>query len=432
MQNMELQNLDIKTVRPAALPTPLRFAGNDDHTRIRYREDTNRVMLRAAFDMGEDQSGLSFERAGPRSHIAYDPKRMTAAIVTCGGLCPGLNDVIRAMVMCLWHRYGVRNILGIRYGFHGLSDPEIRPMELTPNVVQDIHKDGGTMLGASRGYESEEMVVNGLVRYGIDLLFVIGGDGSQRGAHDTWTEIERRGLQIGVVGIPKTVDNDIAWVDQSFGFDTAVTVATAVVEAAHVEARSAHNGVGLVKLMGRDAGWLAAYASLASMDADVVLIPEVPFDLDGDHGLIPYVRHLLAKKGHACLVVSEGAGQHLFDDERTDTDASGNVRHHDIGTFLRERLSVALPEASLKYFDPSYVVRSAPANANDSVFCARLAHNAVHAGMAGKTDMMLGRWYAKFTHIPLNLVASGTKHLNPRSAIWRTVLEATGQPAMAR
>ncbi len=424
------EELAIACVREPHLDSPMRFAGNDESVPIRYRSDADRVCIGATYRGESGNAGPGFERAGPRAQVSFVPSRTTAAIVTCGGLCPGLNDVIRSIVRVLMGGYGVRRVLGIRYGYAGLTDVDIAPMELSPKDVGDIHKDGGTILGSSRGFPPMDKVMDGITGLGIDILFVIGGDGTQRGGHDIHVEAQKRGVPLAVVGIPKTIDNDIPWVDQTFGFETAVAEATKVVDCAHVEARSARNGIGLVKLMGRDAGFIAAHAALASSDVDVVLIPEVAFTLDGEQGLMGHIDNLLHWNGHALIVVAEGASHHFFNQDTQRLDASGNRLYQDIGPFLREQICKAFPKASMKYIDPSYSVRSAPANAADSVFCARLGQYAVHAAMAGKSDMLVGRWYGKFTHIPLSLIHRKRKSISPRSSIWRSVLETTGQPCL--
>lgn len=444
---MRQSDLDIRQLRPATFDSPLRYAGADRTSPIRYRTDDDRVVVKASFtrrsQTPSDETlcgvamgpGLSFERAGPRARLAYDPSKVTAAIITCGGLCPGLNDVVRALTLSLHHGYGVRNILGIRYGFIGLTAQGRPPLALNPDLVEEIHRQGGTMLGSSRGFPPMDAVMEGIRRHGIDQLFVIGGDGTQRGAHNIHLELQKQGLPVVVVGVPKTIDNDIPWIDQTFGFETAVEVAAQVVDCAHVEAKASERGIGLVKLMGRNAGFIAAHAALSSMDANLVLVPEVPFVLDGPNGLLAWLTERMDRRNHAVIVVAEGAGQDLLaKDLPARFDASGNRLLEDIGPYLKERIDAHFKglkkPVSIKYLDPSYQVRSAAANSADSIFCLRLAQNAVHAAMAGKTDMLIGRWYGKFTHVPLPLIAADRKNMDPRSSVWRSVLETTGQPCL--
>jgi 6-phosphofructokinase 1 len=304
-------------------------------------------------------------------------------------------------------------------------------LELTPESVADLHEHGGTMLGSSRGEQSPEDIVDCLERMGINILFVIGGDGTIRGSMKLVDEISRRQLKIAIVGVPKTIDNDIQFVDQSFGFQTAFSEGSKAIRAAHVEACGAPAGVGLVKLMGRHSGFIACYASLASNDANFVLIPEVPFCLEGEHGLLASLEAQISRRGKAVIVVAEGAGQDLMHASGK-TDASGNIRLGDIGPWLKDKITAHFArrhlELNLKYIDPSYVIRSVPANPYDSVFCSRLAHNAVHAAMCGRTEMVVSRWHTRFVHVPMGLAIRERNCVDPNGDLWMTVLESTGQP----
>jgi 6-phosphofructokinase 1 len=376
---------------------------------------------------------LSFETAGPREKIFFDPPKTTAAIVTCGGLCPGLNDIIRGIVTQCHSRYGVNRIFGFRYGYEGLI-PRYghTPLLLRPESVAQIHSFGGSILGASRGPQPIGEMVDMLEEMNIDLFFVVGGDGTLRGASEIARECARRGLKKSVIGIPKTIDNDIMYLDKSFGFETAFAVAVDAVKCAHVEAAGSMNGVGLLKLMGRDSGFIACFAALAGSNVDFVLIPEVPFELEGERGLLEVLRYRLAKRRHAVVVVAEGAGQNLMQQSH-DTDASGNKKLGDIGVFLRDRINSFFKErrteVNLKLIDPSYIIRSVPANPQDNVYCSRLAQHAVHAAMAGKTSLLVGRWHGSFVHLPIDLATRGRRKVDPHSELWHSVLESTGQPA---
>jgi len=395
-----------------------------------YIGDDDRVLLHVTASACRNCGGNppSLERAGPRNSIFFKPDNTRMGIVTCGGLCPGLNDVLRSVVMVAWYRYGVHSIFGYKYGYEGLS-PGFghKPMELTPEIVADIHQDGGTILGSSRGPQKTSVMVDFLVKEGINILFAIGGDGTQRGALEIAREIGRRRLPISVVGIPKTIDNDIAYTERTFGFETAVEASQDVITCAHMESKGVMNGVGLVKLMGRESGFVAAYASLASSDVNIVLIPESPFSTPK---LMDYLQQRLRRKAHAVLVVAEGAGQDMAAGEGVD--ASGNRKLGDIGVFLKNEITkhfkVIGMEASVKYMDPSYVIRSVPANASDSVFCFQLAENAVHAAMSGRTAMVVGLWNGQFVHVPTALAISERKKVDTGSLLWQSVLDNTGQP----
>ncbi|MDX9723623.1 MAG: ATP-dependent 6-phosphofructokinase [Myxococcota bacterium] len=375
------------------------------------------------------------EQAGPREHIYFDPSKVCAGIVTCGGLCPGLNDVIRSIVMTLWHHYGVRNIHGIRYGYQGfLPENEISPIRLDPQTVSNIHRSGGTMLGSSRGGgDRVEDILDAIERMNLNVLFTIGGDGTQKGALRIARAARERGRCLAVIGVPKTIDNDLSFVQRSFGFETAVSLAAEAVSAAHVEAVGSINGIGLVKVMGRESGFIAAYTTLAVNEVNFVLVPEVPFDLEQPNGLLAHVEQRIKERGHAVILVAEGAGQGLLE-AAAEVDASGNKKLGDIGVFLRKRLlehgkRVGLP-LQVRYIDPSYTIRSAPANPNDSVYCARLGANAVHAAMAGKTEMLVSLFNNHYVHVPMALSTSRRNYIDPESPLWRDVMTATGQPPL--
>ena len=375
------------------------------------------------------------ECAGPREMLYFSPANVHAGIVTCGGLCPGLNDVIRAIVRCLWHRYGVRRITGIRYGYKGfLPEYQFGTKSLSPEFVDDIHNLGGSYLESARGGGKEvSKIVDCMEQLNLNMLFTIGGDGTQRGSLDIAEEIDKRKLKVAMVGIPKTVDNDFAIIQKSFGFDTAVDKAVEVVAAAHMEAHSAINGIGLVKVMGRESGYIAAHTALASHEVNFVLIPEVPFNLEGYNGFLTHLEQRVTKRGHAVIVVAEGAMQEQLLTEKK-LDAGGNVKMADVGTYLRDRIIKYFDEKkieiNLKYIDPSYAIRSAPANPADSIYCERLGNAAAHAAMAGKTKLIIGLVNNEFVHLPIKAVIAQRNHVDPESSLWRDTLDATHQPAM--
>lgn len=378
---------------------------------------------------------LEFELAGPRSRLFFDPRKTRAGIVTCGGLCPGLNNVIRSVFLELLHGYGVTEVLGFRNGYGGLDPARgMPPVRLTAELVDDIHREGGTVLGTSRGPVDVRAAVENLVRLGVDILFTVGGDGTQRGGRELFLEAQRRGHALAVVGVPKTIDNDVAFVSRTFGYYTAVEESAKVLDCAHTEAHSVENGISIVKLMGRHAGFIAAGATVASQDVNLCLIPEVPFRLEGESGVFAYLRRRILKRAHAVIVVAEGAGQDLLqtEDGAVERDASGNAKLQDIGIFLRDRIAAFFKRegipATVRYFDPSYSVRSVPADAEDAILCDLLARHAVHAAMAGKTGVVIGFLHDQFVHVPIEVLASRRKTLDPTGPGWRAVLASTGQP----
>jgi len=425
---MENSNSDFEVSKLGECRIPSMMSGVqfvDEEVRVLYNLNQKKVESLIA----SGRRPPCFEMAGPREKIYFDPSKLKCGIVTCGGICPGLNDVIRAIVLSLFHHYGVHTVFGFRYGFEGLS-PKYRhaPIELTPERVTDIHQSGGTILGSSRGPQDISEMVDTLERMNVGILFAIGGDGTLHGVQAISEEIERRRLKISVTGIPKTIDNDISYMSKSFGFETAVAEARAAIYSAHIEAVGARNGIGLVKLMGRNSGFIAASATLANAEVNFCLVPEVPISLDS---FLKALRERLEKRGHAVVVTAEGTGQNLME-ESNGRDASGNIRLGDIGLFLKDKINDYMKQkgmdCTLKYIDPSYMIRSMPANPHDSVFCLLLGHNAVHAGMTGRTNMVVGYWSGEYTHVPIHLAVSVRKQIDPNGRLWSSVLASTGQP----
>jgi 6-phosphofructokinase 1 len=432
------KDLVVRNLGERRVPSPLELSLVPGDEIADYVDDRARVALDAETIEGQPlDSSLLFEKAGPRKEIFFEPQKTRVGIVTCGGLCPGINNVIRAMVHELHHKYGVKEVLGFRYGYQGLSAEGLPPIVLGLDLVRHIHREGGSVLGLARGAQDPAHMVDTLMARGVDILFTIGGDGTLRGAHALTEEIARRGAKIAVVAVPKTIDNDIAYVDKTFGFDTAVEVARLALDAAHTESTGARNGIGLVKVMGRESGFIAAHATLASVEVNFCLVPEIHFELEGERGLLHALEMRLEKRSHALVVVAEGCGASLADGAG-ERDASGNLRFGsdqlDIGPHLRDVINAHFKAKkiaiTLKYIDPSYLVRSVPANASDSVFCDMLARHAVHAGMAGKTDLVIGRRHGVFTHMPLPVATSGRKRIDPDAALWLAVTETTGQPRL--
>ncbi|MFO0669182.1 MAG: ATP-dependent 6-phosphofructokinase [Polyangiaceae bacterium] len=441
MSTFAAADFAVRTLGPREVPSPLGLSTVRGDWIADYVPDDARVAYEVETKAGIPlPEGVFFEKAGPRERLFFDPRTTRAGIVTCGGLCPGINNVVRSLVLELHHKYGVPKVLGFRYGFEGLDPAKggLPPIELSPELVAHVHRQGGSILGLSRGKHEASAMVDTLVAHKIDMLFAIGGDGTLKGAHAIAEEAKRRGLHISVVGIPKTIDNDIEFVDETFGYETAVELARLAVDAAHTEALGARNGVGIVKLMGRDAGFIAAAATLASRDVNFCLLPEVPFELDGEDGLLAVLEGRLTSRNHAVVVVAEGCGATLAAASGAEHDASGNLRYAskdaDIGTHLRDVISAYLKARgmphTIKYIDPSYMIRSVVANAHDAIFCDALARNAAHAGLAGKTDLVIGRIHRIFTHVPLPIVCGQKKRVNPDGALWLAVTEATGQPSL--
>lgn len=417
----------IKALGTAKIPSPLPYC--------HVANEPASVMINISEDQQDGPSSqplyFDFEVAGPRKHLYFNPTQTKAAIATCGGLCPGINDVIRAIVMEAHHNYGVAATLGFRFGLQGFI-PKFghEVWELTPNSVANIHHFGGTILGSSRGPQAPDEIVDCLERMNISCLFMIGGDGTMRAAQSITEEVERRNRKISIIGIPKTIDNDISFIRKSFGFDTAVEKATEAIQCAHTEATGAMNGIGLVKVMGRESGFIAAQATLALKEVNFVLVPEMDFELEGENGLLTQLEERLASRKHAVILCAEGAGQRLLQISG-EKDASGNPVLGDICQLLIQEIkryfNAKDREYTLKFIDPSYIIRSVPANANDRIYCGFLGQHAVHAAMAGKTGMVVSMLQDRYVHLPLKLVTKERRKLNIASDYWRAVLESTGQ-----
>lgn len=438
----ENANLDftIETLGTCKVPSPLHLSTRLNDFIANYVSDDEYIVydidqkVSAESGITEPKCCQMIEKAGPREKLYFDPKKVCAGIVTCGGLCPGLNDVIRSLVMTLWHQYGVRNILGIPFGYCGfLPEYGYEPIRLEPKMVSNIHQHGGTILGSSRGGAKTEEIMDTIEQLNLNILFTIGGDGTQRGALALHEEAKKRGRKLAIVGIPKTIDNDLSFVQRSFGFETAVSRAVTAVCAAHIEAESAINGLGLVKVMGRESGFIAAHTALAASDVNYVLIPEVPFELEGPNGLWESMKARLARRHHAVVLVAEGAGQNLLAASNA-VDASGNKILSDIGVYLKTRFNElarrdGIP-LNLKYIDPSYIIRGSEANPNDSIYCSRLGANAVHAAMSGRSGLLVSMIHDRYVHIPIKLSVGQRNLVDPESDLWRDVLVQTGQPLL--
>ncbi len=418
-----------------SVPSPLQHKSYScfvsEHDRVLARVSVNNMKKNIA--AGTEPA--SFELAGPRKDIFFNPEGLRCAVVTCGGLCPGINDVIRSIVLTLHYGYGVKTIYGIRYGLRGFApDSNLPPIELTVESVNRIHEYGGTVLGSSRGPQPVEVIVDSLERMKVSILFIIGGDGTFRAGVRIADEVKRRGLKTSIVAVPKTIDNDIYLVSKTFGFDTAVEMACQSIRCAHTEATGAPNCVGLVKVMGRYSGFIAAAATIALKEVNFCLIPESDFDLEGPGGFLHALEKRLEERSHAVIVIAEGAGQKYVSGPEQERDPSGNIKLGDIGLFMRDTIKAhfkaANKEVFVRYIDPSYIIRSVPANVDDRLYCGNLGQNAVHAAMAGKTAMMVSYWNDRYVHVPLSAAVSKRKMVNLKSRFWMSVLESTGQPSL--
>ena len=449
-QLWKVRNVDVlKTAKKFANPLSLKpnipkswFVKNDAAVASKVQVDADVTEV-------EHESGIrseAFTLAGPRIEIAFDPKKCKAAIVTCGGLCPGLNTVIREVVMCLRRQYGVKETYGVPSGYRGFQEPS-KWKKLDKQTVWNLHMIGGSMLGSSRGGHDTNDIVDSLLKQGINMLFVVGGDGTVRGASKIAKEAQRRGLEIAVAVIPKTIDNDVPLVDRTFGFETAVDAARDAINVAHVEATGFPFGLGVVKVMGRNSGFIAMHSTLGSRVVDLCLVPEVDFYLDGPGGIVDHLYERLLENDRAVVVVAEGAGQDLMkrmgamSGKEQIKDASGNILLEDIGPWLSKQLKQRLDEKlegqsvygdklTLKYVDPSYMVRGVPPNTSDNLLCTQLAHNAVHGAMAGFTNFLVGSMNTREVYVPIDLVVNKRNIIDTaHQSLWEYVVFDTQQPS---
>ncbi|GLU22315.1 hypothetical protein SLE2022_384020 [Rubroshorea leprosula] len=431
----ELEDVPHLTDYIPELPTyPNPLQDNPSYSVVKqYFVNDDDTVVQKIVAQKDSPRGTHFRRAGPRQKVYFESDEVHACIVTCGGLCPGLNTVIRELVCGLYFMYGVTKVIGIEGGYKGFYARNTVP--LTPNVVNDIHKRGGTILGTSRGGHDTSKIVDSIQDRGINQVYIIGGDGTQRGAAVIFEEIRRRGLKVAVAGIPKTIDNDIPVIDKSFGFDTAVEEAQRAINAAHVESESFENCIGVVKLMGRYSGFIAMYATLASRDVDCCLIPESPFYLEGPGGLFEYIEKRLNENGHMVIVIAEGAGQELLSESiHNKRDASGNKLLKDVGLWISQKIKDHFAKGkrmaiNLKYIDPTYMIRAIPSNASDNVYCTLLAQSAIHGAMAGYTGCTVGLVNGRHTYIPFYRITERQHKVIITDRMWARLLSSTHQPS---
>jgi len=377
-----------------------------------------------------DNEVTVYPRAGPRSSLFFRPSHVNAGIVTCGGLCPGLNSVIRDVTKSCFELYGVQSVIGFHGGFSGIFS---MPFErLTLESTQGIQNLGGTILSSARGGFDADRILNKLEDLRISQLFIVGGDGSMRGARELVVAITKRPWPVAIIGIPKTIDNDIGLIDHSFGFQTAVEETLRAVRAAKVEAACSINGVGVVQCMGRHAGYIAAQVTLASAEVDLCIIPEVPIAIDGSLDVLEHVIRVVEKKGHAVVVVAEGAGENLLG-KSEEFDASGNRRLRPIGPWIKEAIAERLTMRGLgrqvRLIDPSYMVRSVAAYSVDSILCTLLSLAAVHAAMDGYTGVCVALVNGRSVMVPLDLIVEASpRKVDVCSRTYERIVSLTSQP----
>jgi len=386
---------------------------------------------------------LQFLRAGPRKSLYWDPKKTKAAIVNCGGLCPGLNSVIRELVMSL-DMYGCKDIYGIVGGYKGVMEPE-KWLKLTPKYVEEMHVKGGSFLVSDRGNPPHLDMAKMYQKHGINQVYIIGGDGTAKGAMQTYEQMlgprpgkGYKGVDLmqaidhgcSMCSIPKTIDNDIPVLDFTFGFHTAVAKAVEAIDTAYTEATCNANCMGLVKLMGRHAGFIAMYACIAARHVDLCLISEMDVDMEE---VKKYIAEKMKTQKYCTVVIAEGLGDTLI--QGGGVDAGGNKTLADVGPWFKKQIEAHMKATgapfTCKYIDPSYIIRAAPPDAFDSVYCSNLAQSAVHGCFAGYTGFCVGKYANHYAMLPIDEITSRkSRTVNVRGRWFSRLMFTTKQPPM--
>jgi ATP-dependent phosphofructokinase / diphosphate-dependent phosphofructokinase len=331
---------------------------------------------------------------------------MRIGVLTGGGDCPGLNAVIRGIVRKGVNQHG-HEFVGFRHGWAGVLQNQA--VDLTNSTTRGILHRGGTILGSSRTNPFKvdggvEQVRDSLRERGVDALIPIGGEdtlGVARGLIDEG---------IPVVGVPKTIDNDLAGTDFTFGFQTAVQIATDAIDRLHTTAES-HNRVIIVEVMGRHAGWIATYSGIAG-GADVILVPERPFDVDDVCSRIR--RRHSGGSTFSIVVVAEGATPKDGDvvSEHEGTDAFGHVRLGGIAVQLEKAIEARTGFES-RMTILGHVQRGGTPCAYDRVLGTRFGVAAIDAASEGDYGKMVALRGTEIVRVPLDEALSEPKLLDP-------------------
>ncbi len=340
---------------------------------------------------------------------------MHIAILTGGGDCPGLNAVIRAVTLALTHEPGTR-VTGIRRGFLGLLTRDVQPLHR--DTVAGILAEGGTILGTHNrcdpfhyfgagGADVSSQAMDYVVELGLDAMVAIGGDGTMAIAH----RFARLGLP--VVGVPKTIDNDLALTDRTFGFDSAVSVVSEALDRLGTTARS-HSRVMIAETMGRYAGWIALEGGMAG-GADVILLPELPFSIDA---VAEHCRRR-EQRGLATLVaIAEGAHARggAMTVQATLADSPDPVRLGGVGHWLQQQLQ-PLVQSEVRTTLLGHVQRGGSPTAFDRVLATRFGWHAAQLLRAGQTGRMVALQGDVCVSVPLADVAGRNRTVPPDHAL---------------
>jgi ATP-dependent phosphofructokinase / diphosphate-dependent phosphofructokinase len=331
---------------------------------------------------------------------------MRVGVLTGGGDCPGLNAVIRAIVRRGVPEYGY-SFLGFRDGWRGPLEAVTMPLDIP--AVRGLLPRGGTILGSSRTNpfaieNGVERIRRNLQNLGVDALIAIGGEDTLGVA----TQLHDLGVK--VVGVPKTIDNDLSGTDYTFGFDTAVNIATDAIDRLHTTAES-HHRVLIVEVMGRHAGWIALHAGMAG-GANIILIPEVPFDIDQ---VCRYVEARFRLHYAAIIVVSEGAMPKETDNvvhTGDELDAFGHVRLGGIGEGLAREIK-ARTGRDARTTVLGHVQRGGTPTARDRWLATRFGLHAIDAVATGRWGTMTALRGTDIVTVPLSEATKELKVVDP-------------------
>lgn len=484
-------------------PIPLEIRGS-----FREESDTIIVDARSRYHCTSggknkcclENIGLTFPEAGPRENLVYPMESRDGAtdslqvgVLVSGGIAPGINAVIKGIVdrHTLYSNHAKENddtsydleIIGYRDGFSGLLSGS--HIKLNRKKVRDFANKGGSLLGTSRYHPlldlddpgKRDSAVRDIISNlkDIDILYVIGGDGSMRAAHMIWTRAQRmhaegEASKLSVVAIPKTMDNDILWVWQSFGFMSAVEKAKQFVLQLHTEA-SSNPRLGIMQLFGSDSGFVVTHAALASGVCDYVLIPEADFSMEvlcefikkklksrykrGQDGKSPFGMILMAEtaiprdgiNSPGCKYIDDpdvglekeekiAIEKFIADGRRVQGQTQDALRRGGIKIISRvvqKEIRQMKPGQYWEKFrvftnEPRHLIRAIDPSVQDVIFGQRMGTLAVDNAMAGYTDFMISQWLTEYVLVPLKLVVLGRKRVPQKGIFWKSVLANTGQP----
>lgn len=472
-------------------PLPIEVRGDDRDEGARIVVDARRKYHDPLEGITPAAWNLTMPEAGPRRYVSYPQKnQLKVGILVSGGIAPGINAVISGIIARhhayqAWSQKINKNyaleILGYSEALKGLLHAGRPAVPLDLKTVREAVNHGGSILPTARADELLDLedpkqrdgaldkVTSRLINQQIDILYIIGGDGSMRAAHAISCRARRNPInELSVIGIPKTMDNDILWVWQSFGFLSAVEFAKQAILQLHTEVMS-NPRLCVIQLFGSDSGFVVSHAALASGVCDAVLIPEVNFTLKQLSG---YIRYRLQDRPHsdkpyggivalaetaipldwreyvsATAEVADGSEKVILTPEELRAietfESHGRRVHGQTPDALRSgglRLVSQILQREIRKLgdrwssyrvftnEPRHLIRSIEPSVSDVIFAQRLGTLAVDNAMAGYHDFMISQWLTEYVLVPLKLVVLGRKRVPEHGIFWKSVRASTGQP----